>query len=558
MANKQYIAPGVYSELEDASEFSPAGIQPQIAAVQPIFAKRGEDGRIKLKEDVLKAIEEYGMPSYSKFRDFNYYAAMNWLKGGLPAHLCRLTASDAVKAQVLIGMRLNPTLAPEALSASTTVFYEVGKSYLQGAIRINNGEWFIATEDILALEEKYINSTGKWKQIFKYSQSDKYLIGDYVFVEKATYIEVFKATTASAVPAGAFVALNWATQTKLYNADYYVETVFHDGSLTDVVNIGKFEAIGSGADYNGIFLRFGLNDSLSNDLEKPAYKFEVVDYNDKGEAFVLPGEENDFSFAEIKDLDGNSIYIQDTIAEVSKTVRFVDLLDDIKTGTELSAYEDIMDVMKGRHIALGEVDFKQVFLSNVITNILNKKIILSGGNDGSLIVDGKVDAAVRDQLLVNFYTGLVDDRLLSFMEIPSSFTFDMQGSNLNLSYEISNFTKNLRTDVFSYHSGAKLVNAEALYNYRIKEFNFDNRNAALRAGWFRIRDPYELKIIEVPVFLTKITDLARSVRENGVAIVHAGYGEEGVITNYIPDSLTFAPSQYYQDKFNIKKHDLAA
>jgi hypothetical protein len=67
-------------------------------------------------------------------------------------------------------------------------------------------------------------------------------------------------------------------------------------------------------------------------------------------------KENDFSFAEIKDLDGNSIFIADSIAEVSGTIKYVDLLEDIKTGTELTAYTAIMTALKGRHIANDKTD----------------------------------------------------------------------------------------------------------------------------------------------------------------------------------------------------------
>jgi hypothetical protein len=540
------IAPGVYSYLDDQSEFSPDTVATGPAMIAPIFTKRGEDRVIKYKTTLRDLRDEFGTtPDYKYSKDLAHGSVEKWMSSGLPSYVCRLTADNAVKAFRFLGIKVKAAFNVATHTAFTKNFYETGKAYATNSVVNFGKEFYIATGSIVALEEKQFNSTGKWKQAYQYSTTDSYVINDYVTrITTGTKVELFKATANSASPAGAFVDGNWSLVATLSDVNAIFDFVLHDGTDTSVVNIGKFKANGAGADYNGMYLTLSKNGITSSEVGAPVLTYQVTDHTTGGDPFTLLRDTADFSFAEISDSQ-ESLFATDIFERYSQNVDFEYLL----TGTQVAAAEltKLISVSAGYFMPAGDTTLENLMKFDIFDGLVGKKVILANGSDGSLFVNNKIVPAVRDDLIIRFYQGTIDSKLLDPKAVPAYFVFDLQGSNLTVSNTINDFTKYLRPHIFAYQVGKDCLNETEQLDFRNKSFTVDNRNSSLRAGWVTHNDPYTLSDIRVPTFYLMIAQLSKSIKENGMTKVHGGYDDEGSISGYKADTLTYSPSPTYQD-----------
>lgn len=578
--NIGHSSPGVYEKLIDNSTVASDSPLPGISLLQYGFSKRGEDNVIVNVESVPSILSKFGTPDPLGFKDLGYNTTLNWVKGGLTAQYCRLTAADAANASVYVVLN---ALTPDTSVGAT--LYKAGDAYALDSIVYKyelTGELtvYTVTEAITKNEEGYFNESDKFSEIYEWTNGS-YAAGKKVWtystLSDKRLIDVFEATgntedtsnagqdpivviTGDAVnepslEANSVGLIEWTLIDSIAGFDNITDLRF----VTDTTQIvdgtdfklGRFEAIGAGADYNGIFMRFSFDEATTyQNSGVPTYSYAVYDYNELGEEYVMDGESGSFTFARNFDSSGDSTWVQDVLKKYSKIVRYKDLSDSISSLDKLSLTTPAID---NTIYSTETSDIYNLFLkAEISTNTLSGKALLSGGNDGSLFdANGVIDSDVKNQLIIDFYTGLIDENILNNGAVPASFTFDFQ-TNKNVRNTINEFTKYSRTDIFVYHGGNDNVNAEADLIFRKQEFMVDNMRSSLMTQFGEYTDPYSGQVIRVPVFFTKVTDFANDIDTNGLgANVFGGYNGLGQVTTIDSDTWNYKCSKPYQDKFYL-------
>ena len=548
-----YISPGIYKELIDMSGFSLQSDDNQIYSLQYIFSDRGIDNKVVTKNDYPELQKAYGTPNAAKYDDLGYNAAAKWAKGGLPAKVCRLTMPDAKKASAYLFI--------ETVLGSATadrILYEKTKGYAAGDVvslaRFDSiGKFYFAEAPIAEYEENYFNQSGKWQQIFEYLPGAEYFLDDLMYLrdnDSKTIIMKANVDTTEDPTLAPATATDWDIINTVLDFDQIVKvtTKTTDTIVGNEVLFGKFEAVGTGSDYNGIYINCSLDAIGTQNAEGfPTYSWEVVDYSDEGVEARIYDEYGVITFAQYQDNVGDSLYVADIFGRYSKNVNFVPIKpSDADVST-------LFTELKGRIVSLNETNFEKIFEAEVLSNLTAEKIIIAGGTDGSLFdTNGLINNDAKENLIKEFYMGITDESVLDYGSTAASFTFDMQQS-VSVSIVANDFTKKLRDDIFIYHSGADNINEEADLYYIKRLFQVDNRCSSIRTQWVDVVDEFSGKILRVPMFLDKIKDLAASIKENGVARVHGGYNDEGQVKNFIPDSFNYKPSLQYRDRMYLAR-----
>ena len=552
MSGNMYpISPGVYNILVDESQYMPASPLPSFTAIAYIFSDRGEDNKIKLKTGHDEAYNEYGKPLAKKFKDISYNGILRWLRGGLGAYVCRLTADDAEKARINMFLSVNPSF--NEADYSNTVFYELGKSYNAGDVVYRRDltseyEFYVATANIEQFEETTFNETSKWQQVFEWIEGQNYSIGDYVYLENdaGEYIGVYKALTDnSAKPEEGSTDWDQVVRKAYFSTLFKIRFDKNDTPNAGEVRLATFEAKGSGESYNGMFLTLSFNRNATYDNDGvPTYDFAIHDFDENGEEFVVPNETGNFTFVKYTDAYNQSTFIEDIFKSYSNLFNFDNNAGNI-TDAEKST---IMDVAVGRIINPSESDnVWNVFKEPLPADVVSSKLTIDGGNSGSLFVNGVMQASVRDQLIKDFHLGLIDDSILNKTAVPATVIFDLQ-QNVDVSLVINDFTKSIRDDVFVYHTGKDTPNPQADIEYRYKELNVSNRNSSLRLGYCDTACEYTGDILRVPMFFNKIMDLALMFKNDGIVNVFGGYNERGAIPYIKANTENYKASKQYLDR----------
>ena len=547
------VSPGVYSQLIDRSEFSPASPLPDFAAIQYIFAKRGTERKIKFISTHDEAIAEFGKPSIQDYKDLGYNSALRWLKGGLGAYVCRLTAPDAAKASLHMFIKIKDTWAAEAAEFDPASFYELGSPYAKDKIVYRRDltsmrEFFVAIDDIASNEETAFNETGKWSQIHKYYAGTDYVTGDKVVVENEDDLQAIVYTALKDSPGTpSETSADWKVELKVADLNRIINVRFSNSNVPEAneIYLATFEANGSGSDYNGMFmtLHADRNYTYNND-GYPTYSFAIHDYDELGNSYQVENESGAFTFNRYTDAWGDSTFIGDILESYSKVFNFHTKESEITDAQR----DEIFDEVCGRLISEKDRgDIMNIFKVPMSDEVVSTKLVIDGGNEGSLFVDGHIDADLRNELIKDFYMGLIDEQILNKHATPGGWTFDMQGS-LDVSYVINDFTKVLRNDVFVFHGGKDLPNPQAEIDYRYRDFNVDNRNASLRVGYCDTIDEYTGNVVRVPMFFNKIMDLAYMIDQQGICNVFGGYDGRGNIPRIKRDSERYRASKDYLDR----------
>ncbi len=316
--------------------------------------------------------------------------------------------------------------------------------------------------------------------------------------------------------------------------------------------IGAITARGTGSFYNGLFLTLTKDGGKTQDNDgTETLVFDVYEYSPSGTIVQLVDESGAGTFIEGEDKFGLSTSFENTMNRFTKSISYEDRTNLVP---QLSI-NSILDPTKGFFVKSTELNVLSLATLGITDSLFAGRLILNGGTEGSLInpITGKVDIDVRDQLILDYYNGTIDGAITSPDSTPASFIFDMQ-QNPTISNAIANFCKNTREDVFAYHGGQDDVNPEETLDYSKRVFNVSSRTSSLRSGYADVVDKYSGQSLRAPMFyISKIRDLAHSIRTRGIDIVHAGYGDEGIISGFVADTDNYTPSHAYQDTFYTQK-----
>ena len=561
MSTKTYVSPGVYNELVDDSNFTPTPAIGGFASIQYIFSDKGEDNKIVRVNSQLEAINTFGQPNPVKYNDLGYGSALNWLAGGLSSYVCRLTAPDSVKA--VIDVTIKSIAVPTKPTDARIKFYEAGKAFTAGDILIDTDggiNFHLVTADIALYEEKRKHDADKTQEIYEVKRATAYdqltdvitanvSIGDVVFeYETADEDSFIISSVDDVIGVKTYVVIDtFDAPSKFLSAASLENGV---APVSPAISIGAFKASGSGASYNGMYINLSADETkTSENGGTETLQFDLFEYNDNGDAVQLSDETGSGTFAAEKNLYGRSVTMTDAVARFAKSVIYED-----KSALAIQADIDtLLGLVDGVYVKTGETDVLQLMRLGITRELTGKRLILSGGDDGSLVVNNAVDTVVKDGLILDFFIGTIDEAILTRDNCPGSFIFDMQ-QNPTLSTAMAEFCKVTRPDVFAYHAGQDDVNPEETLDYSKKIFNISSRNSSLRTGYCNQIDPFTGSNLRVPIFYTsKIRDLATSINFNGIDFIHAGFDGEGLISGFDADSVNYSPSKPYQDLLYTNK-----
>lgn len=459
MANN--VAPGIYSNTIDQSHYTAEEGIRTVQSLHTIFSSRGPDNVIvQFTSNPLAEIRRYyGEPKFNKFGQ-SYHTALQWAEQGYETAICRLMPEDAkyanialvykkslikigtVKEQVTVGggklIKVKAEVkTPEKVSllAESSVNYSeikdliVYKEIIGGKIQI--GEDMYTVESVsyrkITLEEEDPDGEGQ-------APEAEYEIDITVKEEIKTQIEIsaeVKQQIKSVV-------------TKSYEdltAETKVEEKFKaiDVSKEEVeVPLILFYPYGRGADYN----KLSISMYKETDMEETypgfaLYTLRVFDRSsENGVDFLLSDEE--FMFAldpDAVDMNGNSLYIDDIIPTYSKYIKYhtnpnlikkaiCDLFElDIETATEeevfvndiFASYTDLMENKKNR------------FSNGSDGSLLKSDGTLNWYGEGKTIADlgdAVMDPTTATGMLMKFYNGDIDKKLLNKKWVPAKYIWD--------------------------------------------------------------------------------------------------------------------------------------
>ena len=243
------------------------------------------------------------------------------------------------------------------------------------------------------------------------------------------------------------------------------------------------------------------------------------------------------------DLSGESMFIADVINKYSDLIR-VDVNDEKLEGKLLSLIRDNVNP---------EVSVIDVFNYDFLGETLETQVSFKGGSEGSLVKpNGRVDLDVRNELLIEFFTGLIDPKILNLKEISGKIVFDANYPT-PVKNILSSFTDTIRPDIFALLSSGFQANEKQELDFRSNDLTIDNRAASIFINNYETYDIYSGKYIRVPSIYDVVYNVSRSFNQNGVHIAVAGYNPRGLITGLKSDTLAYNPPLAYTDQFYLKQ-----
>ncbi len=563
---KTYISPGVYTELEDRSEIN---VSPNIGVdilLSPLFSDKGFDNQVMRYTSVSDLIRDYGRPQPSKYADVNYQVALNWLAGGLPVLVCRLTDENAIKAFFNINLFYSGAHA----TSSTVKYYQPGEAYTAGDLLIDvhaGVHVYEVLSDIDALEEKNTHQAGKTERIYDIRSIPKTINGANVLkVLSSGYAAGDKVVTITNGLVSIRTVEEDPTTQELF-VDPSVELGSYSQASNDVylsssettpvgftkVKIGTVEAIGSGEAYNGMFVEFSKDNVKSLDNNgNTTYVYNVFNYNDNREIVMLD-ETGDGTFMDGIDQNGESTFIKDRMVRFAKSIRFKpNPIDPLIAATILQDFH-------GEQVSNTEADLLQLLNCDIDDQLVGRRHILNGGDEGAFIdaTTGLADKNMHDNLLVDFFNGVSIPSILERDTVPAYFLFDIQMScsvSDTITKAMALYARDQRPDIFVFHGGDGCdKNPEFTVNYGRKRFNISSRNSSLKVGGASYIDTWSGELINVPMLFSKVRDYASIFKASGVDQVLTGYNNKGIIGGFVPDSENYAASKAYRDKLYMER-----
>ena len=596
------ISPGVYSEIIDKSGYTPEGLTAGFFGLFPIFSRRGEDNKIKLKTNLPNALREYGEPNYNKY-GLPYHFADNWLKGGSSAYLCRLLPDDAKFANIVAEIQDRSGDLPQDHPTYKGNF-ETKTAYALGDIVKHEGAFYSASEVVTDDTEEFEFSS--WTPLTikemssgirgEFSEKESYSAGDYVYRQETednnTVISFYRARKSS--DPSEFIETRWQKQTNtdtivFADGDYVVvdgslyrrtaseaglalpitaegiwDVIYYDIKVEDVFGLRLFSsdemsnkdliidderphivfrAIGRGEDYNKLSIVIRENTSLRDTYNFVVYTLSILDKDDNGVSYQIG---DDFPFAldpDALDLGGESLFLPDILERYSDIIRATvntEQLEDV-AATAYSQYEENFDI--------------EDIYSKDILSLGGERLVFqfNGGSDGSLLDSmNRIDRSVEKELLIDFFKGTVDPKISNFKDVMSKVIFDANFDKTVID-QFDKFTQSVRPDMFGFITTGASANEEQVLAYRSNQATYDNRCLSIKAGTHEIFDEYSGKYIKVPSLYSLVYNISVSWRVNGVHVPVAGYNTRGNVTGIRDGSLAFNPDKTYQDLFYLNQ-----
>lgn len=539
-----HASPGVYSKITDKSGYMPTNLIAGFFAIAPIFSTRGEDNKIKFKTSDLDAIAEYSEPVFSKY-GFPYTIAMRWLEGGSQAQMCRLLPASAKFANIALSITEKAT---QAYDATFSGLIKADISYPANQYGVYKNEFYKNTNVGAVIG---FNTTDWTKITTKFASTSSYSIDDVVINGTKLYV----ATAPSPANTG-WVVGSWKFLGEIHAlSDVVTVGVTGNDSFASIDNIDAFlateanktfavlRAVGRGSSYNSLSASIELDTSLAETYNFKVYNLQLFDIDSNGFKVTT---ENVYKISFDKDavdLSGESMFFADVINKYSNLVR-VDY--------NIEILEDALVTIAKEKVDL-EASIFDIFEMDFLGTTLNSDVKFTQGSEGTLIgANGRIDPAVRDDLLIDFYTGLIDARVLNFKDVPAKIVFDSNYSN-PVKNILSAFTDTLRTDVFALMSSGFQANETQELTFRSENLTIDNRAASLFANNYEVYDRFSGKYIKVPSIYDVVYNYSKSFNQNGVHIAVAGFNPRGLITGIKPYSLAYNPPLAYTDQFYLKQ-----
>lgn len=540
-----HASPGVYSKITDKSGYMPTNLIAGFFAIAPIFSSRGEDNKIKFKTSDLDAISEFGEPSFSKY-GFPYNVAVRWLEGGSQAQMCRLLPNDAKYANIALSIDAKAPTRTPASTFSGLILPEV--SYPANQYGVYANEFYKNTSASAVIG---FNETDWVKVSTKFVSASSYAINDVVIYNSALY----KAT--SAVPANTgWVPASWSFIGEIHSLSNVVtvnavnNTAFASKSNIDAFLATEsnktfmvFRAIGRGSSYNSLSMTLELDASLAETYNFKVYNLQLFDVDTNGFKVTTENVYKVSFDKDALDLSGESMFIADVVNKYSELVR-VDVNMEILEDKLVDVANTLVDI---------DASILDIFELDFLGATLSSDVKFAQGSEGSLIgTNGRIVPSVRDDLLIDFFTGLIDSRILNFKDVPAKIVFDANYSN-PVKTVLSAFTDTLRTDVFALLSSGFQANETQELTFRSESLTIDNRAASLFSNNYEVYDRFSGKYIKVPSIYDVVYNVSKSFNQNGVHIAVAGFNSRGLISGVKPYSLAYNPPLAYTDQFYLKQ-----
>ena len=549
------IAPGVYSSITDNSDYTPEGVLAGYFGLFPVFSNRGIDNKCKLISDLNNYETSYN-PNVVRF-GLTGLLARNWLKGGSSAYICRLLPDSATHAVYAMRFEDNTSTLPKN-DASYVGVFNTSTSYADGNI-------VKVLDPVYA--GYYINNTGGaipagefdatvWTALDnEYSSYISYATGDYVVTFSGSLYRRNSATSGDFSALFDLIAFNpqfkdyvsMVDDSSNHSAEFSTDVMDTEFNTQVDTNSRKdlalmFYGIGRGIDYNKISISLSKNDSLTNTLDHTIYDLNVYDTDDNGATILAEGSMQVAFTKDAVDVSGESLYIEDVVEKYSKLI-----------GVKFS-YENALDFL----IAVGSLTPDEAE-ATMKTDIFAKNQLLPAtplvnGSDGKLFdaVTGRIDPVVVDDLLVKFYSGLIDSDINNFKRVYAKLIASANFSD-TVKNAMSSFVSNNRTDIFAYIDTGVNGSPESELAKRGGALSYSNRNVALQAGAFKIKEPYNGSLIRVPFLMNFIENISRVWSQQGIEVPVGGYDDRGTITGYIPDTYSYSINQSFQDIFYLNQ-----
>lgn len=417
--------------------------------------------------------------------------------------------------------------------------------------------FYTALQDI-ASETSFNKDGNTWSKVLKYKAYETYTIGELVTNTNSTIL--YKCKTAITKPE-AFSASKWTvignkvTGGNVLNVFNDTLTEF-DYTTKDIIGTKTVPKSGDlpfltlyptgrGLDYNKLTIKFEENLSFKDTFDFKIYDLTIFDVSSTGSDIVL---ESNISFSlkpSAVDLSGASMFLPDVLNDYASIIRADVNFSQIIT-------DKLISYLSGKTGI--NITFDTLFNYDILGDIIDTDIKFEGGSNGSLLdtTFNRLVPEIASSLINEFYLGSIDPKILNPKEVDASFVFDI-ALPLNNKYDISDFTKYTRNDVFAYLTDSYSRNEEALLDFRLDDFNVDNRFASLRAGSGVAFDDYSGQYISVPYLYQIIQSISYNTRELGVHIPNAGYDSRGIVTGIKAETHAFSPTKLYEDKFYLNQ-----
>ncbi len=213
----------------------------------------------------------------------------------------------------------------------------------------------------------------------------------------------------------------------------------------------------------------------------------------------------------------------------------------------------LLDVNQNFYIVLGfgeYINFDPFTYAMLIPADSNDNVSarqLSGASDGSLInSNGTINSTVANELLIQGYTGLIDNSVINTDTVYFSIVLDGGYPQPAKQAMVQLTSEQLLNSVAILDLGYNL-NAEQELNARTETYNFDTPYTALYSQYRQITDPFSGQNIWVTPVYSVCRLIALNDQINAVWYAVAGY-ENGIDPNII--SLVYSPTPAEQVLFN--------